>query len=92
MDAISLSSSRNQLAVWVETVRRVDCFRHRQKQSCMRTCSTFVFCVDRTVVFSSHAKDEGLFLPESMVTKEEHAACQYHGMLSGLLHVKHLGC
>ena len=52
MDVISLSSSRNQLAECVETVRRLGCFRHRQKQRCMRTCSTFVSRVDRTVVFS----------------------------------------
>ena len=85
MDAISL----NQLAVCVQTVRRVGCFRHRQKQSCM-TCSTLVFCVDRAANkpsfhFFPMLRVKAYFSPKVWLQRK---SMPYHGMLSGLLHVK----
>ena len=89
MDAISLSSSRNQLVVCVQTVRRVGCFRHRQKQSCM-TCSTLVFCVDRAANrpsfhFFPMLRVKAYFSPKVWLQRK---SMPYYGMLSGLLHVK----
>ena len=72
MQSVYLQVGISLQCAWRPLVELAVSDTDRSKAACGHARLSFSVWIEQ-LCFLSHAKDEGLFLPESMVTKEEHA-------------------